>query len=158
MRFKIIDKKLLMDRRVRESLKRAYKKIFEGPPWFENWPLKKIDNEISEMTRNNASGLIGFDGNEDVIAFIIFLNRQLSDPIVWKGSYVIEFGVIPELQNCGIGTELMENFLEQFKMDAPFLFKTINPIVLKILEKFGTIECAGRSKNNSALYYVLSLQ
>ncbi len=132
-----------------KGLMRAYKKVFEGPPWLEKWPLPKVEECFGELAKGNAKGLVGFDEDGLIpISFIIVLNKAFTDPIVWDGPYITEFGVIPEQQRRGLGSRLVRNFLAQFSADEPFLIRTINPVVPRIFEKFGNVKCVGRAKDD----------
>ncbi|MEM3422237.1 MAG: GNAT family N-acetyltransferase [Candidatus Bilamarchaeaceae archaeon] len=148
MIIEVVTAGLLVRSPYRRGLMRAYKRVFEGKPWYESWPMPLVEKEFRSLAKQIPFGYIGLEG-EKPIAFIIAVNRAIRDPVMWNGIYIAEFGVIPEMQCRGLGTILAQTFVEQFRSEGPFMFRTLNPVVPLIFRKLCYVECMGCAKDDS---------
>ncbi len=162
VKFIKLTRKLLSKRDARDKIKMAYKKVFEGPPWFEKWPLELVEREIKSWEDNCAYGLIGMNCTK-IISFIVCLDREINverDPISWKGPYIQEVGVVPEFQSKGIGSDMVRKFLSEYKR-GEYMFRTINPVMIRVFGKFADVRKVGRDildEYPDRFYYSLAYQ
>ncbi len=178
MRFEKFEKENLnrvLDKDAVLKLMYAYKSVFEGPPWFEEWSLEEVRKVIKEtifkkettkgellFQKGKDEKLIGFiwgygfiEDGKPVISPTVDFKKVISivkekgyDPEV--SFYLAEFGIIPEKQNKGYGFNLLSDFVLYLKEnDEKYVFyRTINPVVLYLtekLEKYGKIKAIKRN-------------
>ncbi len=74
-RFEKENLKEILNGNVMPELMQAYKRVFEGPPWFEKWELEDVKKVIEEtiVKKETAKGEILFlkeRDDEELIGFI----------------------------------------------------------------------------------------
>ncbi len=142
-----------------DELKRAYKRVFEGPPWYEEWPLDKVEQVLREtiVEKNTCKGSMLFLGGK-LAGFVWFYgfienNKPVTSPTVdfetvvsnieqlgyepESSLYFAELGILPEEQFKGYGGRLLEASLENIRSNGRehVFYRTINPVVKHLCDK-----------------------
>lgn len=83
----------------------VFKETFTAPPWKEKWNTENAEQRVFELM--DAPQSMGYVCEEEGRIVAIVLGRKLT--YLRGPEYVIdEFCVLPEFQNQGIGTEMLE--------------------------------------------------
>ena len=156
--------KEVLNENVMPKLMCAYKRVFEGPPWFEKWELEEVKKVIKEtiLEKESVKGEIMFlkkkEKEEELIGFIwgykfVENGKPVTSPTVDFESviaimrergyepevsfYLAEFGILPEKQNNGYGYTLLKDFVDYLKENGEdyMFYRTINTVVIYLSEK-----------------------
>ena len=87
-----------------EDIKKLMIAIFSREPWNDKWTDDQLYRYISELIGNKNSLSFGFYQNE------VFLGMALGKIKSWYAGpeyWIDEFGILPEMQQSGIGSEFM---------------------------------------------------
>jgi hypothetical protein len=128
-----------------------YKEIFEGPPWFEKWDVKNVEELFwNECEYKGFQGvclekdgkICGFSWgfllpnvNTEGIYFSdikkMFENKGLDAEKIFYGA---ETGIVPILQGEGLGKIIVQERFKLIKRSNVnwVCFRTINPAMIKI--------------------------
>lgn len=156
MRVEVVAIKDLVRVPYRKQLMRAYKDVFEGPPWNEKWPLPKVEEKFRSLEAMDAFCAAIVDDSRATDAccagLMIYYFKKIADPIERSGLYIADYGIIPNMQRQGLGTLMTSQILLHLKNNSlpeVFFFRTMNPAILRILRKLGSLECLGRAKDDN---------
>ncbi len=105
--------------------------------FFVGWKNPLSKKQHYQILKNSSYIVLAYDTDkEKVVGFI----NAISDNISFAFIPMLE--VLPEYQNNGIGTELMERMLLQLK-DIDNIDLTCDPELQDFYKKFGMIESTG---------------
>ena len=146
-----------IDSRLKESIAKTYKNVFESPPWDEDWPLNKSREVIEKYIEyiKIKGGILEALFIKDMDTWkttgfsIVLFNYELPELVKDNDSPMIidekvmfgaEFGIIPNCQGQGYGLILMSSrkraLRKIVKDTVKRLMKQVTPIGKMIEDEY----------------------
>lgn len=141
-----------LDIRNIEAIKKLMLDIFSVDPWNDAWTDEQLHTYISELIGNKNSLSYGLYKNEMLIGMALGKKKSWYEGTEY---WIDEFGILPEMQQSGIGSEFIKAIEQDLKR------KGISHIVLltqKDIPAFRFYKKNGFEEKEETVFFVKSIQ
>lgn len=137
---------------VMRALAAIYVECFNGYPWFENWDAEMAETTLRGYLEKQNTILVARNCGEVVGFSVASRLTQIQDSAryadildVDAATYLSDVAVAPNSQGCGIGTKLVQGFIQlsrsQGAQYATLRTRENNFSAIHVFEKLGFKEC-----------------